>query len=307
MHTENIDLNLLRLFDAVYRTRNVSRAADILGLSQPAASHGLSRLRVMLGDPLFARVSGGVKPTPKAERLAIAIQSALAVIEQALTDADSFEPARSNQVFRFHMSDIGEARFLPDLMRSLDRNAPGVRIECFAIPQAQIASALDSGTIDFAFGFLPAVSDTQRISLLVDRYVVLLREDHPLLQKANSKSLRLSDLKKLDFVTVRSHSETLRILQLLRLEDRIRLTASHFLALPSIVRDSNLGVVMPAAIAREFSDRGACTVIELHLPRRNFAVSLHWSKRQEAHPGHRWMREHVRALFAGLKASDKNG
>lgn len=297
MHIENIDLNLLRLFDTVYRTRNVSRAADLLALSQPAASHGLSRLRGLLGDPLFARVAGGVKPTAKAERLALAIHSALALIEQALSDADSFDPAKSTQVFRFHMSDIGEARFLPDLMRSLLQAAPGVRVECSVIPTAQIAAALDAGSIDFAIGFLPAVTDTQRAPLLVDRYVVLLRRDHPLVQKSGRKSPRLTDLKKLDFVTVRSHSETLRILQVLRLEDRIRLTTSHFLALPSIVRDSNLGVVMPSTIAQQFCDQGGYAVAELNLPHRDLLVALHWSKRQEANPGHQWMREHVQGLF----------
>ncbi|MGV3652764.1 MAG: LysR family transcriptional regulator [Noviherbaspirillum sp.] len=297
MHIENLDLNLLRLFDAVYRMRNVSRAAEMLALSQPAASHGLSRLRTLLGDPLFARVAGGVKPTAKAERLALAIQSALALIDQALSDADSFDPASSTQVFRFHMSDIAEVRFLPDMMRSLSRAAPGVRVECHVVPQAQIAAALDAGSIDFAIGFLPAVTDTERAPLLIDRYVVLLRRDHPLAQKAGGKPPRLADLKKLDFVSVRSHSETLRILQVLRLEDRIRLTTSHFLALPSIVRDSNLGVVMPSTIAQQFCDQGGYAVAELKLPHRDLLVALHWSKRQDANPGHRWMREHVRGLF----------
>src|SRR5215471_4093060 len=106
MHIDSIDLNLLRLFDAVYRARSVSRGADSLGLTQPAASHGLGRLRVLLKDALFVRAPGGVAPTPRAERLALAVQSALGTLEQALNEPDRFEPGASRKTFRIHMSDI---------------------------------------------------------------------------------------------------------------------------------------------------------------------------------------------------------
>ena len=307
VNIDAIDLNLLRLFDAVYNTRNVSRAAEKLSLSQPAASQALSRLRVLLGDPLFERSSQGVRPTPRADQLAVAVRSALATLEQALGEGESFVPATSRKTFRFHLSDIGEARFLPALMTALHAQAPGVRLECHVMPHTNIASDLDSGRLDFAIGFLPSVSDTQRRPLLKDRYVVLLREQHPLAQRSSrSKAAVRSDsprtglaaLHGLEFVAVRSHSETLRILQLLRLEDQVRLTASHFLALPAIVRETDLGVVMPEEIARGFAAAGGYAVIALSLPLRDFTVSLHWSKRFEAQPAQQWMRALVTRLFA---------
>ena len=107
MQLKDIDLNLLRLFDAVHRTRNVSRAADSLDLTQPAASQGLTRLRALLHDPLFVRAPGGVQPTPKAARLAEPVRQALALLEQALGDTAAFDPATSRRTFRIHMSDIG--------------------------------------------------------------------------------------------------------------------------------------------------------------------------------------------------------
>ncbi|MDB5829614.1 MAG: transcriptional regulator, LysR family, partial [Variovorax sp.] len=162
MHINDVDLNLLRLFDAVYRARSVSRAAEQLGLTQPAASHGLSRLRHLLQDALFTRAPGGVAPTPRAERLAVAVQSALGTLEEALFEPDRFEPTASRKTFRIHMSDIGEGRFLPALMGRLGELAPGVRLETEPFAPAEIAPALDSGRIDFAFGFLPKVRDTQR-------------------------------------------------------------------------------------------------------------------------------------------------
>jgi DNA-binding transcriptional LysR family regulator len=298
MHIKDIDLNLLRLFDAVYRTRNVSRAAELLDLTQPAASQGLTRLRLLIKDPLFVRAGGGVQPTPKADRLADAVRSALGTLEQALNESALFEPLQSRKVFRIHMSDIGEGRFLPDLMVALRRLAPGVRLETSPVASSDIAQTLDSGRIDFAFGFLPTVKDTQRVQLLQDRYIVLLREGHPFIRRRRSGQALLDDLHQLEFVAVRTHSDTLRILQLLQLEDRLRLTTEHFMVLPAIVRATDLGVVMPRNIAQIFAASGGYAIIEPPFPLRDFTVSLHWSKRFEADPGNRWLRQTIVDLFA---------
>ncbi|MCC2675271.1 MAG: transcriptional regulator, LysR family-like protein, partial [Ramlibacter sp.] len=134
MHINLIDLNLLRLFDAVYRTGNVSRAAELLDLTQPAASQGLARLRALINDPLFMRAAGGVRPTPKAQRLAGPVRDALATLEQALGETAGFVPMQSSRTFHIHMSDIGEGRFLPQLMLALRERAPEVRIETRPLP-----------------------------------------------------------------------------------------------------------------------------------------------------------------------------
>ena len=297
MHINDIDLNLLRVFDAVYRARSVSRAADLLGLTQPATSQGLTRLRLLLKDALFVRAPGGVAPTPRAERLALTVQSALGSLEHALNEAEQFNPAQSRKVFRIHMSDIGEARFLPDLMVALRRLAPGVRLETSPLASSDIAQALDSGRIDFAFGFLPTVKDTRRLQLLKDRYIVLLREGHPFIRRRRSGQALLDDLRQLEFVAVRTHSDTLRILELLQLEDRLRLTTEHFMVLPAIVKATDLGVVMPRNIAQIFAAAGGYAIIEPPLPLRDFTVSLHWSRRFEGDSGNQWLRQTIADLF----------
>ncbi|MBT9442656.1 MAG: LysR family transcriptional regulator [Acidovorax sp.] len=297
MHIKDIDLNLLRLFDAVYRTRNVSRAADLLDLTQPAASQALTRLRLLIKDPLFVRAGGGVQPTPKADRLANAVRSALGLLEEALNESALFDPLQSRKVFRIHMSDIGEGRFLPDLMVALQRQAPGVRLETLPVPRHEIPQRLDSGAIDFAFGFLPTVKDTQRVQLLQDRYVVLLRAGHPFAATRRSGPVLLSALRQLEFVAVRTHSDTLRILEMQQLQDRIRLTTEHFMVLPAIVRATDLAVVMPRNIACTFAADGGYTLIEPALPLRDFTVSLHWSRRFESDPGNQWMRGLIEQLF----------
>jgi len=298
MHIEKLDLNLLRLFDAVFRARSVSRAAEALGLTQPAASHGLTRLRLLLGDALFTRTPGGVAPTPRAERLAVPVQAALAMLQQALAEPERFDPATSRKLFRIHMSDIGEGRFLPALMARLRELAPGVRVETMPLATGDIAAALDSGRVDFAFGFLPKVKDTQRAQLLKDRYIVLLRKGHPFAKRRRSGQALLEALQELDYVAVRTHAETLRILQLLNLEDRVRLTTEHFMVLPAIVRATDLAVVMPRNIARGFAEEGGYSIVEPPFPLRDFTVSLHWSKRFEADPANHWLRQVITALFS---------
>lgn len=295
MQLKDIDLNLLRLFDAVYRTRNVSRAAELLDLTQPAASQGLGRLRTLIHDPLFMRTAGGVQPTPKAQRLAGPVRQALATLEQALGETAGFDPARSMRTFRIHMSDIGESRFLPELMRALRERAPGVRVETRPLPRESIVEALDAGRIDFAFGFLPMVKETQKLRLLDDRYVVLLREGHPFTRKRRTGAALLSALRDLDFVAVRSHAETLRIVQQNNLEDRLRLVTEHFLVLPSIVKATDLAAIMPLNIARGF-DRGYA-IVEPAFPQREFTVYLHWSRRFDADPGNRWLRALIEEVF----------
>jgi DNA-binding transcriptional LysR family regulator len=295
MHIKDVDLNLLRLFDAVYRTRNVSRAAELLDITQPAASQGLSRLRALVRDPLFMRSAGGVQPTPKAQRLAPALRQALATVEQALGEIADFEPAQSTRTFHLHMSDIGEGRFLPELMVALRERAPGVRVETRPLPRGQVTEALDAGRIDLALGFLPMVKDTQRLKLLEDRYVVLLRAGHPFTRRRRTGTALLEGLRELEFVAVRSHADTLRIAEQMRLQDRLRLVTEHFMVLPAIVRATDLAAIMPRHVARAFGSDYA--IVEPAFPQRDFAVSLHWSRRFEADAGNRWLRNVIEELF----------
>lgn len=299
MDIRDLDLNLLRLFDAVYRLGNVSRAASSLNLSQPAASQGLTRLRRQLHDALFVRAPGGVRPTPRGRRLALAVQAAIAAIEGALNEVQRFEPARSGIAYRFSLTDLGESHMLPRVMAALQREAPGIRMESVPLPQAEISDALDTGVIDFAMGFLPSLQGTQRIQLMHDRYVLLLRADHPLLERRARGAPAIRDLSKLSYVGVRPHPETLHILQELGLDGRLRLTASHLMAVPSIIESTDLAVLMPRTIARRVAEIGAHVVVEPTLPRNEITVSLHWSKRFEADPAHAWMRQLLLKLFRG--------
>ena len=294
----SFDLNLLRLFDAVYRHRNISRAAAELGLSQPATSQALTRLRLKLKDPLFERAGAGVRPTHRADRLARSVQQGLAMLQTGLIEEDRFDARTSTARLTLHLTDIGEARFLPRLMETLRDQAPHLQILTAPWPLQDIPAALHSGDLDFAIGFLPRIEGTAHCELLRDRYELLLRGDHPFARAARRRQFNPARLAELEFIAVRSHGETLRMLQALRLEHRVRLMASSFLALPAVVRSSDLAVLMPRQIALRFEPQAEFALINPGLPQVDFTVSLHWSRRHEGTGLNRWFLRLVRDLFA---------
>jgi len=311
MHTMNVrdlDLNLLHVFAAVHGAGSVTRAAETLGLSQPAVSHALQRLRLLLRDPLFVRAPGGVKPTPRAEQLARQVQAAMQLLDQALTEADHFDAARSTRSFSVHMSDIGADEFLPLLMADIGRCAPGVRVEAVQLAPEAIAPALEEGRLDLAFGYLPELSGTESAPLLQERYVVLLRQGHPLAAALQSARGARAALEQLQYVLVASHGEPARALVLLGLQPRIRLTLPHFTVAPGIVAASDLAVIVPRRPAQRFAARHGLQLIEPDLGLPPFTVAMHWTWRQAQDPGHRWLRERAGAMrFDGVPEAPSSG
>jgi DNA-binding transcriptional LysR family regulator len=293
VHIRDLDLNLLRVFDAVYRQNSVSRAAETLGLSQPAVSQALTRLRLLLKDALFSRAAGGVRPTAAAETLAHSVQQAMLLLEAGLQAAASFDPKAARRTFRIHMSDIGEAEFLPGLMRRVRAQAPDVRLETQQLEYAEIEEALDSGKIDVAFGYLPGVEKTEQQRLFMERYVVLARADHPLLTARPSQAV----LARLDYVVVRHHTETAKVLDRLCLSAKVRLSIPHFMVIPAIVGATDLAVVLPLRIARKFAAGGRCRIARPRWAIGEIPIALHWSRRAQGDPGIRWLRALATELF----------
>lgn len=266
-------------------------------MSQPSTSQALTRLRLALGDPLFERTRGGVRPTPRANDLARSVQSGLAQLEGGLASHNTFNPGKSTAELRIHLTDIGEARFLPELMSEMRNTAPGIEVRARAWPQSEIGMALDSGDIHLAIGFLPELTTSAHERLLTDKYVVLLRAGHPVAAQLKGKSLTMKKMQQLDLVAVRSHAQTLQMLRAADLDRQVKLTTSTFLALPAIVRNTDLAVLMPRAIAREFLPYEQFLLLETDLPLNIFTVSVHWSRRYEHAPLVQWARQVVSRLF----------
>jgi DNA-binding transcriptional LysR family regulator len=296
VHTTTLDLNLLQVFAAVHEAKSVSRAAERLNLSQPAVSHALTRLRLAFHDPLFTRSATGVKPTPRADQVARQVEAALRLLQGALHEAQGFDAAVSQRRFVLHMSDLGAAYFLPALTGRLAAAAPGVQIEVVQLAPQAIGTALEEGRLDLAIGFLPQLAGTESIPLLEERYVLLMRRQHPL-----TRGLRRREpseaMRSLHYAVVASHTEPQRALQALGLAGQVRLTLPHFTAAPSILEATDLALVLPTQPARQFAARHDLQVLDLPLGLPPFEVAMHWTWRHNHDPGHRWLRENARAVL----------
>jgi DNA-binding transcriptional LysR family regulator len=179
MKLEEIDLNLLVVFKHLLAERSVSRVADALGLTQPAVSNALARLRKLLGDDLFLRTPAGMVPTPFAEQLAESVTYALGMIHAALNQRATFEPRESERSFVVGMTDIGEIYFLPLLMDLLRRQAPGIRLSTCRNTAGNLRDDMEAGKVDLAIGLLPTLKGGffQR-RLFTQSYVCMLRQGH---------------------------------------------------------------------------------------------------------------------------------
>jgi DNA-binding transcriptional LysR family regulator len=293
MHTRSLDLHLLQTFHAIHATGNVSRAAERLGVSQPTVSHALRRLRELHGDPLFIRRQGGMAPTAKADRLAKAVEHALTTLEVALRETETYDPAQSERTFRLHLTDIGETIFLPQLIRCLAGIAPRVRLEAYQLDDRDILPALESGRVDLALGYIPVLADARHQFLLSERYVVVMRANHPLAARRPSRAA----LAQLQYALVRSHPATARALQELDLTANVRLELPHFMVLPRILADTDLAALMPSRLAEAFQALGDYAIWQPRVGLPRFDVAVHWFWRFENEPGNRWLRERIVALF----------
>ena len=180
MNINSLDLNLLVAFVAIDRERNITLAADRVGLSQPALSNALARLRKILNDPLFVRTVRGMEPTPYAASIAEPIRKACELIDGALKIDASFDAARSSRTFSVFMTDIGEAVMMPRLLRHLQTIAPNVGINIESIPRRGIQESMISGDVDLAVGLFEGLSGGFFEELLYrDEFVCIANTEHP--------------------------------------------------------------------------------------------------------------------------------
>src|SRR5437660_2174627 len=295
MNVRDIDLNLLRVFDAVRRERGVTPAAAGLGLTQPAVSNALARLRGLFGDPLFVRTPGGMDATPFARELAEPVRQALALLDSALAHGPGFDPGSATRAFRFYMSDLGQIEFLPPLIERAQRAAPGVRLEAVALDVEDIADALATGALDLAVGFLPGLGPpVRRRALFRDPYLCLMRGEHPIKTLTKRKFLDASHA----LVTYRGgHRVAEEALERAGLARRISLRLPHFTVVPMVLERTNLICTLPARVARVFERRVKHNSPPPPVPIPVADVAVHWHERFEADQGNRWLREQVSELF----------
>jgi LysR family transcriptional activator of mexEF-oprN operon len=288
-----MDLNLLVAFEALYAERSVTRAGRRLGLSQPATSGALGRLRTMLGDELFVRTPRGLAPTARGEQLAGPVARALQDLRAAL-DQVEFDPANEERTFTVGAVDAAIAVVLPPVAARVMKEAPRARLSIVPIDPERAASLLEDGTIDLALAPVRAVPqhlDSQELFRL--DAMVAMRPGHPLA----GRPVRLTDLTAYPLVRVSFASASPSPLdQALTAEGqprRVAVLVSSFLAVPPMLRATDALAVLPAPFARLMAAEGQLAVAPLPagIPFPDLRMRLLWSRRQDRSPASRWLRQ----------------
>jgi DNA-binding transcriptional LysR family regulator len=290
MDIRAVDLNLLKAFDALIRERAVTKAAGRIGLSQPAMSHALSRLRDLFADDLFVRTPSRMEPTARAREIAPLVSAAIEHIEAALNLGVGFDPAKSAGIFTAGMAEYAEVALVGRLAASFARQAAKATLRLTPLTGIEAAEQLDKGAIDVAVSHLrtlPAHLDS--IVLLRDPFVLIARRGHPLAAQSPS----IETYAALDHVLVSPRGATTgavdRALADFGLKRRIALLVATYLALPAVLTASDLVATVPQRTARQIA---AMTDIEIMPLAIDLAatVSMAWHRRATSEPAQIWFR-----------------
>jgi DNA-binding transcriptional LysR family regulator len=306
-----LDLNLLRVFDAVMTEQNLTRAATRLAMTQPAVSNAVKRLRDALGDELLIRTAHGVKPTARAESLWPAVRRALAELEEAVAPR-SFELANANVTFRMAMADATAGLLLPPLVRLIESDAPGIDIRMVPLTTREPRPMLLRGDIDLAIGFFPGVvaqlqgateTPIRHERLYAGHYVAVMRKQHPLADKELTLDRYCDANQLLVSFSGRARGLVDDALVSLNRERRILLTVNQFFTAGKVVAASDLLMVIPFHLIEATGMSEALVYKELPFKLPEVHIDMLWHERDARSPGHRWLREQLSASVAFAKAA----
>lgn len=285
------DLNFLYILHALYEQRSVSRAGDALGLTQPAVSHALGRLRETFRDDLFVRAGSAMAPTPVGERIALASGRVLAMIPQEIWESQTFDPASTSRTFTVCMSDMGVFALLPRLLSALSQEAPHATLKPIQLPSVQLAAALEDGQIDLAIGYLGKLGQNLFQQTLFHRQLVgIIRasnapeaEQMTLRQFIDSKHVVADTLaltNKLLEKQLRQHGTRLKV----------GVHVPYLLGVPSVVATSDFIAAVPSELAELFSRFADIRAFKLPVNIPHLTVKQFWHARHQSDAGHRWLR-----------------
>jgi DNA-binding transcriptional LysR family regulator len=298
-----IDLNLLVVFDAVMRERGVTRAGRLLGLSQPAMSHALARLRHMLKDDLFIRGPKGMTPTPRAEELATPVRQALDGLRQSLEPAQ-FDPAEARRTFCVAVDNYAALVLTGALARRMGDAAPGLVADFLPSGTIDIVDRLDNGDLDLAIGVHSEQGERfSRQVLLEDDFVAVLRQDHPAASAGQISAETLAALPYLEISSVHVSTDFIdRALARSNLSRRIALRVP-LLASIGILAASGMVSVFPRRMAEELVRSRPVVIRPLSFAPPALEVAMIWPRRLDNQATHRWLREMVHGVSKALTVS----
>lgn len=295
MNINNFDLNLLVIFRALFEERNVTKASQKVGITQPAMSNALNRLRYLVNDDLFIRGPRGMRPTPRAIELSVPIQIALSNLELSLSSA-SYDPKSLKKLFKLAISDDIAPLIIPHLVSYLDNNSPNSSL-CLSSEQGDEAiKSLDLNEIDFAIGRFEILPNRLGFKVLFDEeYVCMMSKNHILSNESklsmdqylSSKHLRVAPMQA-------SVSPIDRALSQLNLERVISVRIDLITLSPYILKNANLILTLPSKTADRISRLNNFSIVGLPLELEKRQTKLVWHKELTKHPAFEWIREKIK-------------
>ena len=300
-NTVEVDLRHLRAFEVLLRERNLTRAATVLGVAQPALSKTLAKLRRYFADPLFVRAGHRMEPTAKALELAPAVHALLDDATMLRARHRPFDPATSTRTFSFSVVDSGLVRLLPRLMSYLEKWAPGVRLRITALEFEALEAALEAGHLDFAMGSFRSRSKRIRGQVLWPvTYVSVVRRGHPRLGPKPALAAFAAERHVLVSTARTGHTHQLveRALERIIPAEQIVCRVPSFMSAAYAASRTDAVATLPAGIAEELS--GPLDLRAFATPARlpRIEVSQYWHERFHREPGNQWIRGVFAELFA---------
>jgi DNA-binding transcriptional LysR family regulator len=298
MHIGELNLTQIRLIAELLRLRSVSAASDSIGLSQPAASHALAKLRKHFNDPLFARTPKGFQPTPYGERLGVAAQEAVATLVAGITSGRDFDPRTTTRCFNLYASDVGQIVFVPKLLNYLKNAAPSATARVWPIPLEKPGLPLSSGDVDIAVGYFNNLTTGFKQAFLFrDRYVCIMRANHP----AFTSGMTSEAFQKVEHANAHStgmaHADLDQVLARHGVRRNVTLNVPGFHVLPMIIPTSDLVAIVPEMLADAYKTHAPIKALPMPVPVAPFDLRIYWHERYHHDSSIRWLRKAFINLF----------
>lgn len=290
MNLHRIDLNLFAVFDAIYTAGSLTKAADVLCITQPAVSNSLARLREMLNDPLFVRTGHSMTPTPVAQNIIGPAREALGLLRKSVQESHIFDPLKAEKTFNFACRDLLEVSIIPRLLGQLQKSAPKISLTNYEVERKNIVSAMASGNLDF-YADASSFSDQHlcKQKIAQDRLVVLARKNHPTL----SQGMNMQEFLQLGHINV-SHRKTgagpIEVaLDKVGEKRKVVMRSQHFLTVPSTLVKTDLISCLPYHLAKHYD----LAMYELPFELPPLEYFLYWHMSADLDDAHIWMREQI--------------
>lgn len=296
MKLSNIDLNLFVVFDAIYTEGNLTRAGEIIGITQPAVSNSLSRLRTLFNDPMFVRTADGMVPTPVAQNIVGSVRQALGLIRSSVQESEFFDPLGSDKRFRVSMTDLSQSILLPYLFDRIKGEAPQVSVDCYQVHRRDMNIELASGNLDLAID-VPLAPDPQirQAPLYSHPYVCVVRQDHTVVKE----SLDLTTYMSISHIHVSSRRGGLGHVDLalgkMGKRRHIALRTQHYLVTPELVSRTDLALTVPRVFADYLVTRLPVKYMDLPFAVPELEAYLYWHESTDRDQANKWMRDMVLA------------